>query len=57
MHSFVHTSGYGLYLYAHVITCARQVKITMATTYDFMPIATKVHESHMVRIRTMYSYA
>ena len=39
------------------VTCARQVKITMATTYDFMPIATKVHESHMVRIWTMYSHA
>ena len=116
IHSFVHTSGYGLYLYAHVISsCARQVKfgyyhgnellmifmhiatkvhesdmvrtwnmqfcayfrlwtilvcscdqsheqdrlnftITMATSYDFMDIATKVHESQVVRISTMHSH-
>ena len=53
--SFVHTSGCEL----HLIVCScdqsheqdrLNLAITMATSYDFMHIATKVHESHMVRI-------
>ena len=50
MHSFVHTSAYGLYLYAHVIsTCARQVKFGYyhgnELLMGFHAYSNKVHES------------